>query len=69
MALFPHSEVPSWFVKDFNIAEAVDELFGLRALNVAVAHAVSKLKSKKRKLAPPAEIFKKEVFAFEGFSF
>ena len=55
---FPHLDRPSWFVDNFNVEEAVDDLFGLRLFNVAVALSVSEPPRRKRKIEEAFTLFK-----------
>ena len=50
LAKFDYLEQPSWSVSNFDVDKAVDDLFGLRIFNVAVALSVSKPSTRKRKI-------------------
>jgi len=59
---FPHLDRPSWFVDGFNVEAAVDELFGLRLFNVAVALSVSEPSKKKRKINEAFRLYKESYY-------
>ena len=59
---FPHLDRPAWFVDNFNVEDAVDDLFGLRLFNVVVALSVSGPPKRKRKLEEAFDLYKKSHF-------
>ena len=57
-----HLDRPSWFVDNFNVEQAVDDLFGLRLFNVAVALSVAEPPTRKRKIDKAFKAFKSSYY-------
>ena len=52
----------SWFVDNFDVEKAVDELFGLRLFNVAVALSVAEPPKRKRKVNEAFNVYKRSYY-------